>query len=263
MTRIKDAIFDAKARKELQKAVKSAFKKHGSVNILIAGRSGVGKSTLMNEVFEEKLAAAGQGRPVTQTTTEITKRGIPISIWDTKGLEMASYKGCFDELEQIVSKRNQKEIDPLRHIHVAWLCIGEDGRRVEDAEIELHDMLAKYMPVIAIITKARNDNGFKGTVESLLPLAKNVMRVRSVAEELDGGQKLPAMGLNELVEFTVGLIPEAAQRSFAAAQKVSKQLKTRLVGFFKKVQMACCCCAVVCFAMMAGLGALIAWLLFW
>jgi len=49
------------------------------VNILIAGRTGVGKSTLINAVFQGNFATTGQGRPVTQSTREIKKEGIPLS----------------------------------------------------------------------------------------------------------------------------------------------------------------------------------------
>ncbi len=54
-------------------AVADAAKQMGHVNILIAGRSGVGKSTLVNAIFHEDLAETGQGRPVTKETKEITK----------------------------------------------------------------------------------------------------------------------------------------------------------------------------------------------
>ena len=55
-------------RAELQQAAERARRELGHINILIAGRSGVGKSTLINAVFEGNLAATGQGRPVTQHT---------------------------------------------------------------------------------------------------------------------------------------------------------------------------------------------------
>jgi hypothetical protein len=58
-----------------------------------------------------------------------------------------------------------------RHVHVAWLCIGEDSRRVEDGDIEVCEMLARYVPVVAVVTKARSDQGFRDEVQRLLPQA--------------------------------------------------------------------------------------------
>jgi uncharacterized protein (DUF697 family)/GTPase SAR1 family protein len=210
-----------------KKALEEAMRERGQVNVLIAGRTGVGKSTLINAIFQGKLAATGQGRPVTQSTREITKEGIPLAIWDTRGLEMAAFRETIAELEALVASRS-RETDAKRHIHVAWLCIHEDGRRVEDAEIELHKTLARYMPVLGVITKARADQGFRAEVQRLLPETRNVVRVRALAEELDEGHLLAPMGLVELVELTAEVLPEAFRRAFAAAQKASVQQKMKV-----------------------------------
>ena len=69
----------------VKKAIEEARRDLGKVNVLIAGRTGVGKSTLINSVFHGRLAATGQGKPVTQTTHLISKDGIPLAIWDTRG----------------------------------------------------------------------------------------------------------------------------------------------------------------------------------
>ena len=76
----------------LNKAFEEAQRNLGRVNVLIAGRTGVGKSTLINSVFQGRLAPTGQGEPVTQTTRLLTKEGIPLAIWDTRGLELADFQ---------------------------------------------------------------------------------------------------------------------------------------------------------------------------
>lgn len=209
----------------IKDALHEALKERGHVNVLIAGRTGVGKSTLINAVFQGNFATTGQGRPVTQNTREIRKEGIPLSIFDTRGLEMADFTKTLDALKSLVGERARSS-DSNQHIHVAWICIAEDFRRVEPAEEELVKMLAdRNIPVIAVITKARSDKGFRATVLQILPLVSNAVRVRAIEEELDEGIVLPAMGLRDLVDLTMQVVPEGLKRAFTAAQKVDIELK--------------------------------------
>ncbi|HEY9875066.1 MAG TPA: GTPase [Candidatus Obscuribacterales bacterium] len=217
--------FDLEA--SVRNALREAFEERGNVNILIAGTTGVGKSTLINAIFQGQMAVTGQGRPVTRNTREIKKDGIPLSIFDTRGLEMADFATGMEELRTLVSER-AKDTDHRKHIHVAWVCILEDSRRVQPAEVELVRMLADYMPVVAVITKIRSeksDKGFRAEVQSLLPLAKNVVRIRALPEEDDDEKIKPALGLQDLVDLTMQLVPEGQKRAFVAAQKIDIELK--------------------------------------
>lgn len=210
--------------KLIEDKLREAFEERGHANVLIAGRTGVGKSTLINSVFQGNLATTGQGRPVTENTREITKEGVPLSVFDTRGLEMADFSGTLGSLEKFVSDR-RSEPDEKRHIHVAWVCVVEDSRRVEDAETELTEMLSKFVPVIGVVTKSRADQGFRAEVQRLLPQAKNVVRVRAIRERFDDGHSLAPMGLEELLELTIELFPEGHRSALAAAQKADLALK--------------------------------------
>ena len=146
---LQDAIADA---------ISTATRGAGRVNILVAGKTGVGKSTLINAVFRGELARTGAGKPVTSTTQEFTRPGHPLTIIDTRGLEVADYEASRRELDALIRERGAAA-DQERHIHIAWLCIQDSSHRVEDAEIALCNMLADAgIPVITVLTKARKNS---------------------------------------------------------------------------------------------------------
>jgi uncharacterized protein (DUF697 family)/GTP-binding protein EngB required for normal cell division len=216
---------------EVRRQLEEALRKRGRVNIVIAGRSGVGKSTLINSVFQGQLAETGQGRPVTQSAREYTKEGIPVALLDTRGLEMEQYRETVQQIEREVQARAQ-DADARNHLHIAWVCVSEDSRRVEPGESAMAEMLARYMPVVALITKARADGGFRDEVQKLIPVARNVVRVRALREQDDEGHVLEPRGLVELIDLTMQLVPEAQRDALAAAQKVSvaqKKVRARLI----------------------------------
>ena len=132
---------------------------------------------------------------------------------------MADFEETLEALESLLSERSQ-DVDPNRHIHIAWLCIQEPGHRVEDTEIQLHTMLARHMPVIGVITKSMSDQGFRAEVQRLLPLTRNVVRVnpRCRSSGPPDGVRYPGLSDN-------GVCSECSPKSICRSSKASIELK--------------------------------------
>ena len=74
---------------------------------MIIGKTGVGKSTLLNSIFGEDLAKTGIGEPITKEFKKHTKDGFHLAIFDSPGIESGkenSLKSVCDEAEEIISK---------------------------------------------------------------------------------------------------------------------------------------------------------------
>lgn len=212
---------------EIMEKTEAEIQKMSPVNILIAGKTGVGKSTLINSVFREKLADTGIGKPVTKHLRRITKEGIPIVLYDTRGLE----------LEQSVQKQVKKEIYKLvednkqtkEAIHAVYYCIQANSSRIEDTEIELIKDISKILPVILVLTQSigKPAEEFSRYLENInLPVAA-VQNIMAEPYEISDDYVIPAFGLKELIDKTLQLIPKEARDAFMNAQHADIERKAK------------------------------------
>ncbi len=186
--------------------------KMGKVNILIAGRSGVGKSTLINAIFGREVARTGLGRPVTDSIAWYEPEGLPVRLCDTRGLELARYHETLGKL------REEVERGP---IHILWLCIAEPSGRIEEAEREVLALCrARGIPAVIVLTKAFLLEDMTEAARRELPGAAEVIRVMA-----RGAEGAPERGIIELVKATHGLLAGPAREAFNAAQQVDIDAK--------------------------------------
>lgn len=218
------------AKETVEKLWHEWSEKHKRANILIAGKTGVGKSTLINAVFRDNLAETGIGRPITQGIVEITKPGSRLSIFDTKGLELKDFEAIKKNIIETVEDR--KGEDPNTYIHLAWLCISESSGRIESGDVDLARELKEIgLSIIVVITKASTfkSNAFEIEVrKEFRTIADEIVLTRGVAEpQYDEDDNVignrPVKGIDELISHSFRLIPESQRQSFANALAIKNR----------------------------------------
>ena len=209
------------------------------VNIIVAGKTGVGKSSLINYIFGKEVAKVGDGQPVTQEIQEYDFENDNITLFDTKGIEAKDYEKTLDNIKKYLELR-QDSPDENDDIHIAWLCISERGDRVEEADRELLKILSEAgIPVIGVFTKreTKRESSFVNKVveDNLLPEAKAIVRVRSITEEVeieDNLVELKPKGAEELLEETYKYMSEGRKNAIKKAQ--TAVLKDRIEAMSKE-----------------------------
>lgn len=116
-----------------------------STNVLIIGKSGVGKSSLLNYLFGKELQAVGVGAPVTKMEIkEFTYKydeHFEMHIYDTWGLEPSAQKAeqwkktIFDE----IARHDKQSISDW--FNTIIFCLNAKSSRIEDFELAIMEQL--------------------------------------------------------------------------------------------------------------------------
>lgn len=199
------------------------------VQILVAGKTGVGKSTLVNQVFREPLAETGAGLPVTKRLQKWQVEGLPLVLYDSRGIELDEKireQVKTELLDLIHDKKNNK--DPDDQIHLIWYCINSLSSRIESYEIDLLRELSQEAPVLLVLTQSIQDPPeFEQKLQEMALPLRGIVPVLAKDYPLRGDEVIKSYGLQNLVDRSLDLLPDAVQGAFINAQRVDMERKTK------------------------------------
>lgn len=222
---------------KIMDAVKEEYKGLSKLNVMILGKTGVGKSTLINNMFSKKVAETGTGKPITTSIRKYELQDYPLAIYDTPGLELSGDNDVDNLLAQVIGEieKGIKSGDINQPIHCIWYCVSTPSHRFEQAEI---DFLQKLLggiehfnvPVIVVLTQSYSKNDaqtLKSAIEKENLAIANVVPVLAENYDIDEDYTAKAYGLDRLSEVMANVIPDAVRKTFIAIQVSNIDLKKR------------------------------------
>ncbi|KAF5022643.1 hypothetical protein F66182_5319 [Fusarium sp. NRRL 66182] len=221
--------------------------------ILVCGKTGVGKSTLINKVFGVEMTdeslSYDQGVHDINVAFESPKHP-GLLIHDSRGWQAGS-DAELDLIAKFLRHRAFQE-DPAEALHVIWFCVDADVARIEEADKRTFATIAQYshqVPVFVVGTKKDKLTGYRKMqyLEELMEKTDDYKEAKRLAEEkanavaesqfaelrnqlsqidhykADGFcclSKNDDAGVKDLLSQTLGLIVDERVRLFCVAAQV-------------------------------------------
>ena len=204
-----------------------SLKEQIKCNILLIGKTGTGKSSFANYLFDTDIFTTGSGEPVTGWEDNFQRHSfivsnVSVNVYDSVGLEPNNFDRWTDELNTFLSEFQPDEWGNVKSpndiMHTLFYVINGASARVEENEMIIlekirdnHDLSAsiiitncdeaKENEIIAIENKVKKHN--------LIPF-----RVCSISKKTRGGDKKDPFGKE----------PAIRQILSASYEKVGKEL---------------------------------------
>ena len=193
------------------------------MNFMVIGTSGVGKSTLINEIFGEHLAEEGMGTRTTLDTKRYESKLVPfLSLLDTMGTEIGSGHKLSDVLKETLNEIMKKlnNINPNDHIHCILYCTTSNRFFKDELEVilklrEKYD--GKKLPIVIVYTRGTKEKEVESIKQSINAFLKEhgeslsddifgitFIKVNAREEEIEGIGNLsmyPRFGLSNLMKI--------------------------------------------------------------
>ena len=236
--------YSNKIKREVNKLIRDKKKfEIKYLTVMLVGKSGVGKSTLINNLLKldsRYKAKTGTGKFQTILIQSYQSDAIPIlRLVDTRGIELNIDYGA-DKVKADAEAFINKQInsnDPNNFVQCIWYCI--TGNRFEQVEIDLLNALKNSyednkIPIIVVYTQAVDNNTMNEMQEYIKEknIDANFIRVLAERKELVNHSYLEAFGMDELVKVTLDKCKKAMRGEMRSVmtKNISKNINEILIN---------------------------------
>ena len=250
------SIYNIKIKNEFDKLKNNKnFVSIDYLTVIVIGKSGVGKSTLINGILKlegKKIAETYVGRIGTKEATLYINKKVPfLRIIDTRGIEFDKKYGptqilkktkeiinnqklgnklpCNEE-GQIENEDNEKKYN--NYISCIWYCVSNNGMDPQEYEIlkGLNDG-QDILPIIVVYTNALNSEKIKNVRIEVQNKFRDFPFISVLAKPV--GDLQGVFGLEELLDITLNMCKKALKGEIFKSIKglISEEIKK----IFKKI----------------------------
>ena len=187
--------------------------KYNKNRILLIGKSGVGKSTMINAIFDYDLAETGIGKPITMYEKPKKYEHYShedLELFDTRGIELDPNYGI-EKTSKMVEEFVKEQLKNKEPIKAIWYCV--TGTRIENIELNLIKKLNSLyqnnsLPVIFVYTQCTDDETFSEIKNHLCTQLSNKICVKKILAKMKNvnGVICKKYGLEELINETKEII---------------------------------------------------------
>ena len=197
-------------------------------NILVAGYTGCGKTSLIRTVLGDEIvpkAGISNGKPCRIDFDSYEDE--TIRLWDSRGLELGEQEEDFKDMMREFVSACQDDPNVDEHIHLVWYLIQGNGARVTDCDVSLMKEIFTFDDVIAVISKTdiMKPVQAKAIRDELKKAGVPDEHIIEVSDAESG-----SIGCRELVELSHAMLPAAYRDAFMAAQNIDREAKAARVS---------------------------------
>ena len=158
----KKFVNDKLLEKDNQLMIKDSF----TFNILICGKPGAGKSTIINKILGKTKCFSGKGTSsLTSHVVKYIHDKYPLVIYDTPGFEKEE---DIERVKKIICEKNKSLIEEKNKIHCVLYCINTSAERtfISNEFSFLVELLNQNMDIFFIATHAKSKENAEDYIEA-------------------------------------------------------------------------------------------------